>query len=281
MGSADGLHWQRQTSPTRELLYSVTWNGNLYVVTGENGTILTSPDGIDWVLQESGTHNWLSDILWDGRHFVAVGENGTILISRDGKKWQTKNSGTSNSLYGIDWNGHQYVSVGRSGTIISSGDPDLAITGRTSPGPQDDKQLVTQEYTVSNDGDGRADEVHVDYELPADGIVIASHSGRGRCTTVDKEVNCQLGTLQYGEAAKLTLTAQAQSNSSVTASVSTPRQTDSNLDNNRISLRLDAESSDKGQKDQAAGTAAKSPESGPFSRNAWLILGILALIMAL
>jgi hypothetical protein len=51
-GTTDGITWTEQTSNTTENLRHLVWNSasSLYVVVGDNNTVLTSPDAIVWTL---------------------------------------------------------------------------------------------------------------------------------------------------------------------------------------------------------------------------------------
>ena len=63
---------------------SSTTSSGLFVVVGDNGTILTSSDGTTWTSRTSGTSNGLYNIFYGNSTFVAVGHSGTILTSSDG-----------------------------------------------------------------------------------------------------------------------------------------------------------------------------------------------------
>ena len=118
--SPDGIAWERQTSGTSNLLWSIAWNGDQFVAVGRFGTILTSADGVSWKMRTSGTGEFLLGLTWNGSQFIAVGTSGTILTSPDGVSWEQGNSGTENFLLGVAWSGKQFVIVGYSGTILTS-----------------------------------------------------------------------------------------------------------------------------------------------------------------
>lgn len=156
--STNGINWTKRESGTIQALYSVAGNGDLFVVGGAHGTvltspngadwtvhsiwetyngsllgvawgnnrfvavggaILTSPDGITWTKQLSGTS--LSSVTWNGLQFLAVGSSGAVLTSPDGMKWTAQSSGSVRALSGVTWNGTQFIAVGESGTILGSG----------------------------------------------------------------------------------------------------------------------------------------------------------------
>jgi len=102
--------------------------GGLFVVVGDNGTILTLADGAGWTPQNSGLDRnaVLRGVAWgrpaENLLFVAVGEKGTddkgtILTSLDGENWTPR--GTENRLNGVAWGGNKFVAAGDKGTILT------------------------------------------------------------------------------------------------------------------------------------------------------------------
>ncbi|NIR25490.1 MAG: hypothetical protein GWN77_00585, partial [Gammaproteobacteria bacterium] len=70
----------------------LSWNGNLYIATGESGTLLSSLDAKKWGSLRSPTREHLFSVTWDGKQFLAVGNNGTLLNSPDGQHWFIRKS---------------------------------------------------------------------------------------------------------------------------------------------------------------------------------------------
>ncbi len=131
--SSLGVLWYKVPSlPTTNTLQGVTIaDDGVYVVTGTQGTILTSPDGTNWTVQVSGTTNVLSSVTsWPGG-LVAAGDNGTILTSADGIKWNREPAPPTNWLYRVRWLNGVLIAVGQSGTILTSTNGTL-WTPRTS-----------------------------------------------------------------------------------------------------------------------------------------------------
>jgi hypothetical protein len=60
-------------------LYAVGYGGGLFVATGKNGIITTSPDGITWISRTSGTTIDLRAVAYGNDLFVAVGSSGTTI----------------------------------------------------------------------------------------------------------------------------------------------------------------------------------------------------------
>ena len=141
--SADGTNWTPRTSRTQALLGSVAASSNTIVVSGQAGTILTSTDGTNWVLQASRTTNWLYRVRYLGGQFVTVGQNGTIMTSADGTTWNPRSSGTTKWLTDVTWVDGTYFVVGTQGTVLTS----TNAADWTSPGTITLKSL----YAVATD----------------------------------------------------------------------------------------------------------------------------------
>jgi hypothetical protein len=135
--SPDGTNWTQQTAVTGEFLTSVTpWPGG-FVATGDNGAIITSPNGTNWTARISGTTNWLYRVRFLAGQLVAVGQFGTILTSPDGVSWRPQNSGTSKFLYGLALIENTVFITGNSGIVLTS----TNLTNWTSIGSISTKPL--------------------------------------------------------------------------------------------------------------------------------------------
>jgi len=118
--SPDGTNWMLRASPTNRFLSSVTpWPGG-WVATGDDGAIVTSPDGITWNLVPSTTTNWLYRVRHLGGKLIAVGQNGIILTSTNGTIWTKQTSGTTKWLNDVAFVGNTWFVVGNSGTVLTS-----------------------------------------------------------------------------------------------------------------------------------------------------------------
>ena len=120
--SPDAAQWTRRTTPTTNFLSSVEAFPNGVVVVGKNGTILTSPDAVNWSQRSSPTTSWIYRVRYLGGQLVAVGQNGTILTSVSGTRWFSQNSGTSAWLTDVQYLDNTYFAVGNQGTVLSSPD---------------------------------------------------------------------------------------------------------------------------------------------------------------
>ena len=105
-------------------LRGITWDGNLFVASSDDGAILTSTDGIAWHTRSinSITSN---NLTAPDKRFLAVGDKGLILISSDGISWTILASGVSDNLHAVAWAttaDSGFVIVGANGTVISTTD---------------------------------------------------------------------------------------------------------------------------------------------------------------
>jgi hypothetical protein len=88
--------------------------------TGGQKRLDTSPDGNTWTPQHSGTTQDLYDVDWSGSLFVVVGQNGTILTSFDGNTWTPQHPGTTQDIASIACSSSLFVAIDTSGMLTSS-----------------------------------------------------------------------------------------------------------------------------------------------------------------
>jgi len=115
-----GSNWTKLSSPSTNYLSGVTVFTNGLVVSGDQGTILTSPDGANWTRRISGTTNWLFRVQHATNLLVAVGENGSIFTSSNSVNWVSQHSGTSNWLNDAVMVSNTCFVVGNSGSVLAS-----------------------------------------------------------------------------------------------------------------------------------------------------------------
>ena len=137
---AGGTSWDNRTSQN---LRGVVHGNSIYVIVGDNGTILTSvigsaccsisdDNGSSWISRSSGTTDNLSEVTFGNNTFIAVGDNGTIRTSSDnGTNWDNRTSGTT-KFYGVTFGKNTFIAVGDNGTIRTSSDNGSTWTSRTS-----------------------------------------------------------------------------------------------------------------------------------------------------
>jgi hypothetical protein len=117
-----GFAWQAATSPTSNDLQGVCATEDLFVVTGDGGTVLTSPDATNWTLRPTPVSRFLSCVEPFPGGFVAVGDLGALLTSTDAHVWQDRSRDTTNWIYRVRWLGGQLVAVGQNGLLFTSPD---------------------------------------------------------------------------------------------------------------------------------------------------------------
>ncbi len=120
--SRDGATWSAAASSTSAFLSSVlAWPGG-WVAVGDLGTVLTSRDGLSWERVDSGSTNWLYRVRYLQERLIAVGQNGTILVSTNGTQWGTSAPPTTRWLNDLAWFDGRFWTVGTKGTLLSSSD---------------------------------------------------------------------------------------------------------------------------------------------------------------
>ena len=118
-----GIIWNAlQPRPTTNDLQGITVLNDQFVLTGGNGTVLTSPNGTNWTARASRTTSFLSGAAAFPGGVVAVGARGTIVTSTNAISWMTRVSGTTNWIYRVRYLGGQLIAVGQNGTILTSTD---------------------------------------------------------------------------------------------------------------------------------------------------------------
>ena len=119
--SPDGT-LKNKRSGTKQYLRSVAYANNIWLATGEAGTILKSTDnGNSWTKKNSDTNVPFSGISYGSNSWVTVGDKGTILKSTDdGETWTKLDSGTDKHLTSIAYGNNTWIAVGANGAILKS-----------------------------------------------------------------------------------------------------------------------------------------------------------------
>jgi PKD repeat protein len=115
--SEDGASWEFRRSSTDASLYSVSAGANLIVAVGE-GVIVTSNDGVDWSTININQHLWA--VTRGNGQLIVVGDGGVVLTSTNGSTWCLQSSGVSQTLYDVTWTGERFLAAGAGGVVISS-----------------------------------------------------------------------------------------------------------------------------------------------------------------
>ncbi len=120
--STEGSLWTHRPSPTTNLLSGVTAWGSGFAACGQGGTLLTSLNGIVWRRGSLRSSAWLFRIRAHAGLLAMVGEAGTMLTSLDGETWTAHATGSLEFLTDVAWIGTLCVVVGESGTVLGSED---------------------------------------------------------------------------------------------------------------------------------------------------------------
>lgn len=119
-----GIYWNEvKPHPTSNELQGVGYFNSIYIVTGGQGTILTSTDGEQWAnASVAGATQMLSSVAASPTRAVIVGDFGRVLSSDNGTDWTPRDSGVTNWIYNVRFGGGQYVAVGEAGLVLTSAD---------------------------------------------------------------------------------------------------------------------------------------------------------------
>lgn len=111
--------WTAENSGVTEELFGISYINGLFVVTGANGTLLTSPDGQNWTVQDSKSSSNLRSAAFGAGLYVVVGDAGAVTSSSDGVTWTLQSLPTTESLYSICFGpDQQFIAVGTTGAVI-------------------------------------------------------------------------------------------------------------------------------------------------------------------
>jgi hypothetical protein len=143
--SADGTNWTVRSTPGAAVLSGVAAFPGGAVAVGDDGAILNSADGISWTVLPPFTTNWVYRVRYLNGQLVAVGQNGTILTSANGTNWTSRTSDTTKWLSDVTCLDNTWFIVGTQGTLLAS--TNNAVTW-TSLGTITGKSL----YAAANDG---------------------------------------------------------------------------------------------------------------------------------
>ena len=119
--SPSGTNWTERATPTADFLSGIAIGTDACVAVGNNGTLLRAgADGETWSAVSLGTTDWLYRVRWLENQFVVVGENGAIHTSPDGSTWTTRTSGTTRWLTDVTFVDGQGFVSGYQGTLLTS-----------------------------------------------------------------------------------------------------------------------------------------------------------------
>lgn len=118
-----GLIWTNLPPFTTNTLQGVAAANNLFVLSGDWGSIFTSPDGSNWTARATPATNFLSGVAAGPGNWIAVGKGGRLLrAGPNADSWTSVAMGTTNWLYRVRRVGGQFMVVGQNGALYSSQD---------------------------------------------------------------------------------------------------------------------------------------------------------------
>jgi len=79
---ADATAWTSRSAAADNQWFSVTYGNGLFVASGNNGGIMTSPDGITWTYREQNSPTSWQTVCFGNGLFVAMGDRGGIKLLR-------------------------------------------------------------------------------------------------------------------------------------------------------------------------------------------------------
>ncbi len=122
-----GGQFTQETSGTTNWLLAVAYAEEMYVVVGDQGTILYSDDGAKWTLVTAGSAR-LNGVAYGGPLYgglwLAVGEGGAIARSTNGIEWTAGNAGVSGWLRGVAYRSDlgEFIITGQGGVVLTTSD---------------------------------------------------------------------------------------------------------------------------------------------------------------
>jgi len=121
--STNLLDWEDIETGELTRAEGMAWNGNLYVMVGSQGEILTSPDTVEWTEQQAdipgveGLGDSFLCVHYFGDQFLAGGKEGSLMSSPDGIDWMLVATPTEDWFFTIVKFNDVFVFPGRQGTL--------------------------------------------------------------------------------------------------------------------------------------------------------------------
>lgn len=124
LSSPDGLDWVPFIPDRTDLLSDVTFGEGLWVATGDDGGIFTSPDSLAWTDRSiPGTVNDLGVVVYGAGRFIAFSSNrDRIYHSVDGLAWQVSDGAPVAGVNAAEFIEGRFIAVGNAGLVLSSED---------------------------------------------------------------------------------------------------------------------------------------------------------------
>lgn len=122
--AADGRYTVLSQATRHDRLFSVEFDGDVGLASGEGGMLMRSSDGgANWTREQAPTELALIDAAMSGTVSIAVGQLGLILVRDGDGGWSQVDSGTDRRLLQVDLNRKGTAIVtGAFGTLLRSTD---------------------------------------------------------------------------------------------------------------------------------------------------------------
>ena len=122
--SPDGLKSTSFFPERTDILSDAVFGGGLWVVTGDDGGILTSNDASNWTDRSiPGTTNDLSVLVYGAGRFIAFSANrDRIYHSENGLEWQVSDGAPVAGVNAAAFIAGKFIAVGNAGLVLSSAD---------------------------------------------------------------------------------------------------------------------------------------------------------------
>jgi hypothetical protein len=120
--------------PIGLLTREIAFNGTLFAIIANNGSIYTSSNGINWTRVRNKDVPLYDDVWFAGvgspEGFIAVGANGYgILTSLNGSQWVRSSTIPAGTYNGAAYNNNFFVIVGAAGKVAYSYSPIISVFG--------------------------------------------------------------------------------------------------------------------------------------------------------
>lgn len=121
--SPDGFEWTARSTPTTNFLSGLASFPGGWLAAGARGTLLRAgPDASAWTPIPLNSTNWLYRVRWVGDRGVVVGQNGALFTSADGVEWTRRDAGTTGHLNDVTYVGDTWFAAGNQGLLLASQD---------------------------------------------------------------------------------------------------------------------------------------------------------------
>jgi len=117
--SSDARNWHSSSVRVAASLRKVFWLGDRFVALSSEGYIITSPDGVEWTVRFDDDDP-LNGAVYAAGIYLVVGDDGTILRSINGINWTSASVATSSDFYGVAYFDGAFYTIGTSGAAYQS-----------------------------------------------------------------------------------------------------------------------------------------------------------------